>query len=114
MLLFLLLRLYCSVGFHVSLVPPGEQVLIVQDLDAISHSFLAADYFRKRSLEIIVLAGARGFDGCSTKPQDLDFIADQWPMGRGTKVGLRMVWPGLRSDKALREALRVLQRALGG
>ena len=58
MLLFLLLRLYCSVGFHVSLVPPGEQVLIVQLLGAMSHSFLAADYFRKRSLEIIVLAGA--------------------------------------------------------
>jgi hypothetical protein len=86
----------------------------VQLLRSVGRSFKAADYFLKRSLEIIVLAGVRGVLGSTVLPHDLDLIADRWPMGKGTKVGLKLIWPRLRSMSDMRQALRVLQRAFGG
>ena len=47
-------------------------------------------------------------------PEDIDRVADVWPMGRGTKAGLRRIFPTARGDHQFRQALRVLQRRLGG
>lgn len=77
--------------------------------------FKAADYFTKRTLEICVLAGSRKIYGFTGKATDLDLICDIWPIGLGTRAGLHILWPtGLRSQQDHKQALRVLQRALGG
>ena len=84
-------------------------------LNACRGIFKAGDYFIKRALEIFVLAGTRGIAGFRREASDLDLIVDIWPIATGTRSGLQIIWPtGLRSQQAQRQALRVLQRALGG
>lgn len=89
--------------------------VVHESLTACRGIFKAGDYFIKRSLEICVLAGTRGIAGFRGEASDLDLIVDIWPIATGTRAGLRMIWPtGLRRQQAQRQALRVLQRALGG
>ena len=80
-----------------------------------SKTFKAADYFTKRALEICVLAGTRKIAGFKRTATDLDLLCDRWPIATGTKAGLCIIWPtSMRNQKNQRQALRVLQRALGG
>ena len=89
--------------------------IVHESLTACRGIFKAGDYFIKRAFEICVLAGARGIAGFRRGASDLDLIVDIWPIATGTRSGLRIIWPtGLRSQQAQRQALRVLQRALGG
>ena len=44
--------------------------------------------------------------------RDSDAAGGYWPVAAGTAEGLRRIWPGLASQRPLREGLRVLQRAL--
>ena len=89
--------------------------VVHESLTACRGIFKAGDYFIKRAFEICVLAGTRGIAGFRRGASDLDLIADIWPIGPGTRSGLHKIWPtGLRTQQDQRQALRVLQRALGG
>ncbi len=89
--------------------------VVHESLTACRGIFKAGDYFIKRAFEICVLAGTRGIAGFRREASDLDLIVDIWPIATGTRSGLHIIWPtGLRSQQAQRQALRVLQRALGG
>ena len=89
--------------------------IVHESLTACRGIFKAGDYFIKRAFEICVLAGTRGIAGFRRGASDLDLVVDIWPIATGTRSGLRIIWPtGLRSQQAQRQALRVLQRALGG
>ena len=70
--------------------------------------FQCADYFNKRCMEILLLTGLAGVEA-----KHLDALADIWPLGEGTKAGLKIIFPTARPSQ-FRPALRVLQRALGG
>ena len=74
--------------------------------------FKSQDYFTKRCLEIILLGShARGMNMQSSH---LDAIISEWPVSHGTKHGAQRIFPAARSNRHIREGLRVLQRALGG
>ena len=69
--------------------------------------FKGGDYWLKRFMEILVL-------GSDTTPaQDLDCVADQWPVAGGTRAALTRIFAGASTERHMRECLRVLQRALG-
>lgn len=88
---------------------------VQESLKACRGIFKAADYFTKRILDICVLAGSREIGGFKRTAEDLDLLCDLWPIASGTRAGLHILWPtGLRSQQDHRQALRVLQRALGG
>ena len=80
-----------------------------------THSSLlgAGDYWQKRFVEIVLLAGLRSGQAFQASPADVDSVADLWPLGNGTKAAVRLIFPGLPPSK-LHQALRVLQRSLGG
>ena len=73
--------------------------------------FSAGDYWSKRCLEILLLASP---EILPVKAADLDAIIDIWPIGSGTRTGVKRIFPKLRGDDKIRAALRVLQRSLGG
>ena len=87
--------------------------LVYQSLKK-SSVFKAGDYFVKRALDICILAGTRKILNFQSVAADLDLIFDVWPVGKGTRAGLHLIWPkGLQGQQCERQALRVLQRALG-
>ena len=70
-------------------------------------AFKGGDYWLKRFMEILVL-------GSDTTPaQDLDCVADQWPVAGGTRAALTRIFTEASTKRHMRECLRVLQRALG-
>ena len=69
-------------------------------------------YRRKRFLELLFLAAACGCAGWRVGRRETDAVGGVWPVAAGTAAGLRRIWPGLRSQRLLREGLRALQRAL--
>ena len=48
------------------------------------------------------------------RPSDIDAAGDTWPIGPGTFEGARRIFPGVKKATDVREAIRVLQRVLGG
>ena len=76
--------------------------------------FVGSDYYCKRCLEICLLGGMANPNLQTMHPSDLDHIASWWPIGRGTKMGARRIFPTARSDRLIREGLRTAQRSLGG
>ena len=87
---------------------------VFHSLQHCSATFQAGDYFVTRALEVCLLAGKGRILGFQGGAFDLDLIFDLWPIGNGTRNGLRLIWPtGLPNQHCERQALRVLQRALG-
>lgn len=69
--------------------------------------FGGRNYWEKRFVEVLLLAGiGTGLD--------LDFAFDVWPVPSGTAAALIRVFPAARTMSQKREALRVLQRCMGG
>ena len=73
---------------------------------------MGGTYRRKRFLELLFLAAACGCAGWRVGRRETDAVGGVWPVAAGTAAGLRRIWPGLRSQRLLREGLRALQRAL--
>jgi hypothetical protein len=94
-----------------SLARASEVRAVASSLQVAAKSFKANTYWRKRFLEIVILAGVGGV--IAVFPSDIDYIADIWPLGPGTIAALKMIFRGISSEQHLHEALRVLQRALG-
>ena len=61
---------------------------------------------------MIFIALTSNIAGLHMDRRDADASAGVWPVADNTAVGLRKIWPGLSGQRQLREALRVLQRAL--
>ena len=61
---------------------------------------------------MIFIALGSNIAGLHMDRRDADASAGVWPVADNTAAGLRKIWPGLSGQGQLREALRVLQRAL--
>ena len=70
---------------------------------------LGGKYRRKRLCELLFLGMSDGAGGLHMRRREADAAAGVWPVATGTADGIRKIWSRLPS---LREALRVLQRAL--
>lgn len=97
---------------------------VLAALRAPKEALLGANYYEKRFLELLLLASqalqshatpqtSQALQSHAT-PQDLDQLVPQWPVGNGTRAGLRVIWPSSGSDRQARPLLKALQRALGG
>ncbi len=58
--------------------------------------FGAGDYWVKRTLEIIVLAGVARPTAPLWRAEHVDGCADLWPLASGTQAAFRQVFPSLR------------------
>ena len=76
--------------------------------------FGAGDYWTKRFIEILILCSAARLFSFEALPEDIDRVADIWPVASGTKAALLRIFPTMRRPEHHRQALRVLQRRLGG
>jgi len=74
---------------------------------ASASAWQAGEYYVKRLLEIIILAPLK------LQEKDYDFGIDIWPLGPGTKDGLKLILPTARSKRDYHEGIRFLQRSLG-
>ena len=65
------------------------------------------DYFVKRSLEILLLGLEEnqriGTFRITVNAQDYDDITDVWPMGPGTKAGIRLIFTTAHTDADMRQ-----------
>ena len=77
------------------------------DLQLAGRTLQGGAYWRKRCLEILVLADT------DSRVADMDFLVVSWPLGAGTQDGIKMIWPQCRNERDARECLRALQRSLG-
>lgn len=75
--------------------------------------FGAGDYWIKRTVEIIILAGVARPIALHFRAEHVDGCMDLWPLASGTRAALQRVFPSLRQQNDLRQGLRVIQRALG-
>ena len=81
-------------------------------MDLVPHAakvFGGSAYWQKRYLELLCVSGS---DAISVEA--LEHVFDVYPLGKGTREGLLMIFPAATTSRLLREAVRVLQRSLGG
>ena len=87
-----------------------------QDMVAAGRALGGGDYWRKRFLELIVLAASRswspGIQAYGFTADDIDTIFAKWPIGNGTLAGIQEIFPNATKKEA-HEAIRTLQKALG-
>jgi hypothetical protein len=84
--------------------------------------FKARQYFAKRLTEFVILASrsascltTRDATGSlSMEVEDVDSAADKWPVGSGTLAATQRIFTSVRGERQAQQAIRVIQRALGG
>ena len=92
---------------------PQATLAYLTRVNAVAAELKGGHYFAKRNMELVVIVGAASRQAFSFRVVDLDRVANVWPVGPGTEKGLKKIWPALRGQGQLRQALRVVQRALG-
>ena len=76
-------------------------------MDAAATAFLGGSYWKKRCMEILLLANLG-------TPKDFDYVFDMWPVPSGTARAIRRIFPTAKSEQRQRRALRAIKRCLGG
>ena len=81
--------------------------------------FKARQYFAKRLTELVILAsrtaarcGAPG--AMDMEVAEVDEAADTWPVGTSTLQATQRIFTGITNERGARQAIRVVQRCLGG
>ena len=73
-----------------------------------------ADYYQKRFVEIVLLGSLCEGSYVNIEPKIVDAVFDLWPLAKGTRQAVRVIFPSAVTKSSQREATRTLQKSLGG
>ena len=73
-----------------------------------------ADYYQKRFVEIVLLGSLCESSYVNIEPKIVDAVFDLWPLAKGTRQAVRVIFPSAVTKRSQREAIRTLQKSLGG